>query len=126
MMREGIKRLLVKLGFGWVFGSGEEIEALSLSEIEPIFLTGNFDTGVALGEYSISGGVTRKRTQLGYLLHKFKYEQDRQAGKILAVLASDFIKAHPLLRSSELILTVPPSFKSRAFDPTSFMAERIE
>ena len=63
---------------------------------------------------------------MGHLLHRFKYEQDRHAGMLLADLASDFINNQVLLKSADLLLTVPPSFKSRSFDPVSFMAERIE
>jgi len=59
-------------------------------------------------------------------LHKFKYEQDRHAGMILTDLASDFINSQILLKSCDLMLTVPPSFKSRSFDLVSFVAERIE
>ncbi|KPL01331.1 MAG: hypothetical protein AMJ91_00185 [candidate division Zixibacteria bacterium SM23_73_3] len=63
---------------------------------------------------------------MGDLLHKFKYEQDRHAGMILADLASDFINGQILLKASDLILTVLPSFRSRPFDPVYFVAERIE
>jgi|GEM_PF-2095216 len=126
MQTGGVKKLLDRFGFGWVFSSREEIKTISLSNIKPIPLLGNFDLGFALGEYSRSESAKRKRTNVGHLLHKFKYEQNRQAGMILADLASDFINSQILLKSSDLMLTIPPSFKSRSFDPVSFVAERIE
>ncbi len=126
MQTGSVKKLLDRFGFGWVLGSGEEIEAVSLSDIKPIPLSGNFDTGFALGEYNILDSGKRKRTIVGNLLHKFKYEQNSHAGTILADLASGFINSHTLLKSSDLMLTIPPSFKSRSFDPVSFVAERIE
>ena len=115
-----------RFGFGWILSSTEEIKAVSLSDIEPVPLFGNFDLGFALGEYSILAGGKRKRTKVGDLLHKFKYEQNRHAGVILADLASDLISSQIVLKSADLMLTIPPSFKSRSFDPVSFIAERIE
>ncbi len=122
----GIKKPLDRFGFGWILSSTEEIKAVSLSDIEPVPLSGNFDLGFALGEYSIKESAKRKKTKVGDLLHKFKYEQNRHAGMILTDLASDFINSQILLKSSDLMLTIPPSFRSRSFDPVSFIAERIE
>jgi hypothetical protein len=122
----GVRNLLNKFGFGWILGSDEETITIPLSDIKPIPLWGNFDSGFALGEYSISESGKRKRTKVGDLLHKFKYEQNRQAGIILADLASDFINSQIILKSSDLMLAIPPSFRSRSFDPVSFVAERIE
>ena len=122
----GIKKLLDRFGFGWILSSTEEIKAISLSDIEPVPLSGNFDLGFALGEYSIKESAKRKKTKVGDLLHKFKYEQNRHAGMILTDLASDFINSQILLKSSDLMLTIPPSFRSRSFDPVSFIAERIK
>lgn len=126
MQAVGLKKLFDKLGFGWIISSQEKVRKVALSDINPIHLWGNFDSGFALGEYSLKRSVERKKTKVGELLHKFKYEQDRHAGEILADLASDFINSHTLLKSSDLILTVPPSFKSRSFDPVPFLTERIE
>lgn len=79
-----------------------------------------------MGEYSLSENNRRKRTIIGTLLHQFKYEHDRGTGEVLVELASDFINSQLLLRSCDLMFTVPPSFRSRSLDPVSFLAERIE
>ncbi len=126
MQPGSVKKLLDRFGFGWILSSTEEIKAVSLSDIEPVPLSGNFDLGFALGEYSIKESAKRKRTKVGDLLHKFKYEQNRHAGMILTDLASDFINSQILLKSADLMLTIPPSFRSRSFDPVSFIAERIK
>ena len=126
MQLSGAKKLSDRFGFSWIFGSEEEIKKIDLSEIEPIPLSGNFNSGFALGEYRISESAKRKRTKVGSLLHKFKYEQDRRAGELLADLASDFIESQIPLKSTNLMLTVPPSFRSRSFDPVSFLAKRIQ
>lgn len=121
-----MKKLFDKLGFGWIISSQEEVKKVALSDIKPIPLLGNFDSGFALGEYRALKSAKREKTTVGYLLHEFKYEQNHHAGMILADLASDFINSQILLKSSNLILTIPPSFKSRSFDPVSFLTERIE
>jgi hypothetical protein len=126
MQAVSLKKLFDKLGFGWIISSQEEVKKVALSDIKPIPLLGNFDSGFALGEYSISEIGRRKRTKVGNLLHKFKYEQNSHAGMILADLVSDFINSQIFLKSSDLMVTVPPSFRSRSFDPVSFLAERIE
>jgi len=45
---------------------------------------------------------------------------------ILADLASAFINSRLTLKSADLMLIIPPSFKSRSFDPVSFLAESTE
>lgn len=127
MQHTGVRNLLDKFGFGWILGSVPETKAISLSDIKPIPLFGNFDSGFALGEYSMKESEKKRRkTTGGHLLHRFKYEQDHHAGMLLADLASDFINNQILLKSADLLLTVPPSFKSRYFDPISFVVHRIE
>lgn len=115
-----------KLGFGWALNLEEEISPVFLSDITPVPLVGNFDSGFALADYSVGQGANRRRTNVGELVHRFKYQGNRRAGMILADLASDFINGRSCLRSCDVMLTVPPSFKSRALDPVSLVAERIE
>jgi hypothetical protein len=43
----GIKRLLDKVGFGWFIAPSDKPEAISLSDVTPIPLRGNFDLGFA-------------------------------------------------------------------------------
>ena len=49
-----------------------------------------------------------------------------RAGFVLAGLLCDFIRTRRLFCSCDLLLTVPPSFISRPFDPVSFLAEEVE
>jgi predicted amidophosphoribosyltransferase len=121
-----MKKLFEKLGFGWVLNPAEETQPVSLSDLNPAPLSGRFDSGFALADYSVIQGAERKRTRVGDLFHKFKYEGNRRAGLILADAACDFISAHDSFRSSDVMLTVPPTFKSRSLDPVTLVAERIE
>jgi hypothetical protein len=47
MRAGGIKRLLDKVGFGWVIAPSEKLETISISDVTPIPLWGNFDLGFA-------------------------------------------------------------------------------
>ncbi len=119
------KRILGRLGFGWLFESKQEIEKITLTDLNVIPLKGNFDFGYALGLYSESKNAHREKTPVGGLLQRFKYQFNQDAGVILADLAAEWINSRNLLRSSDFMVTVPPSFTSRPFDPISFLAERI-
>jgi predicted amidophosphoribosyltransferase len=121
-----LKRVLGKVGLGWMVPSPDEPYQISLSDVRPINLTGNFDSGFALGRYSCGRERARKRTPLGQVLHRFKYEQDRRAGLVLARLLCDFIRTWRAFSSCDLLITVPPSYTSRPFDPVSFLAEEVE
>jgi predicted amidophosphoribosyltransferase len=119
------KRFLDRLGLGWLFESKQEIEKIALTDLNVIPLKGSFDSGYALGLYSEPKNAHREKTPIGELLHRFKYQFDQDAGVILADLAAELINRQNLLRTSNFIVTVPPSFTSRPFDPVSFLAERI-
>jgi competence protein ComFC len=119
------KRFLDSLGFGWLLNSQQKIEKIPLNHPNLIPLKGNFDWGYALGQYSESKEGHPEKAQVGRLLYRFKYRFDRKAGVILADLVAELINSRNLLKSSDLIVTVPPSFTSRPFDPVSFLAERI-
>jgi len=121
-----VRRIFGKCGMDFFLSASAKVESISLSEIEPVVLDGVFDEGFALGEYSRWDTLPRKRTKLGILIHSFKYEQNRHSGELLSGLVSEFINSNLILKSADLILTVPPSFKSRPFDPVSFIAERVK
>jgi predicted amidophosphoribosyltransferase len=119
------KRILDRLGLGWLFESKQEIEKITLTDLSIIPLKEDFDFGYALGLYSEPKNAHREKTPVGGLLYRFKYQFNQDAGAILADLAVELINRQNLLRSSDFIVTVPPSFTSRPFDPISFLAERI-
>ena len=103
------KRFLDSLGFGWLLNTQQKIGKIPLNHTDLIPLKGNFDWGYALGRYSESKEVQPEKTYVGRLLYRFKYRFDRDAGVILADLAAELINSRNLLRSSDLIFTVPPS-----------------
>jgi ATP-dependent DNA helicase RecQ len=124
MIANDARKVLHGLGFGWLLNPEQKIENLSLSGLNVIPLNGDFDSGYALGQYSEAARHAEK-TQVGTLLHRFKYRFDPDAGTILADSVAELINSRSLLKSADLIVTVPPSFTSRPFDPISFLAERI-
>jgi competence protein ComFC len=119
------RKLMSSLGFGWLLEAQQKIEKLSLSDLNVIPLLGNFDSGYALGQYSERVDAQTGKTKVGELLHRFKYQFDRDAGTQLAYLATELINRESLLRSSDFIVAVPPSFTSRPFDPISYLTERV-
>ena len=125
MLAHDARKIISGLGFGWFLKPGQRIERLSLLSLNVIPLLGNFDFGCALGHYSEQVGAQIEKTQVGELLHRFKYQFDRDAGAELADLAIELIKGQSLLKSSDFVVTVPPSFTSRPFDPISYLAERV-
>jgi ComF family protein len=125
MLVNDARKLVSSLGFGWLFNPGLKIEKLSLSDLNVTPLWGNFDSGYALGQYSQRVGAQTEKTKVGELLHRFKYQFDRDAGAQLADLATELINRERVLRSSDFIVAVPPSFTSRPFDPVSYLAQRV-
>ncbi|MCK4384965.1 MAG: ComF family protein [candidate division Zixibacteria bacterium] len=125
MLANDASKILSGLGFGWLLKPDQKIEKLPLSSLNVIPLLGSLDFGFALGQYSEPKGSQTEKTQVGRLLYGFKYQFDQSAGVILADLAAELINSQNLLKSSDFIVTVPPSFTSRPFDPVSFLAERI-
>lgn len=122
---DNTKKFLGNLGFGGLFESEKETEKIALSDLNLIPLEGSFDFGYALGHYSDRTSAHTEKTQIGKLLHRFKYQFNQDAGVILANLVAELINSSNLFKSSDLMLTVPSSFTSRPFDPVSFLAENI-
>jgi predicted amidophosphoribosyltransferase len=120
-----LRKALDKVGLGWICPLPDELPELCLSDVKAIYLEGNFDLGFALGNHSRGRGEERRRTPLGELVHRFKYERDGKAGALLAHVLAGFVLSLSQLSSSDVIITVPPSFRSRPFDPVSFLAEEV-
>lgn len=125
MLVTDARKVLNSLGFGWLLKSDQQAENPSLSSLNVIPLMGDFDLGYALGQYSEWVGAHTDKTQIGRLLHRLKYQFDQTSGIILADLATELINSRNLFKSSDLMVTVPPSFTSRPFDPVSFLAEKV-
>jgi hypothetical protein len=120
MLAENARKIMSDLGFGWLLEPDHKVEKLSLSSLNVIPLAGSFDSGYALGRYSEQAGAQTEKTQVGELLYGFKYQSDRDAGAKLADLAIELINRQSLLRSSDFMVVVPPSFTSRPLDRSPF------
>jgi predicted amidophosphoribosyltransferase len=120
---------------GWI----RVLEVLGLKEKAPTKVR-NFFIGNELGVFSLKGKFfygfsldvhrtslesEHKRTQIGELVYRFKYKYEKGSGLILADLVEKAIREREELNSAEKILTVPPSFTSRPFDPVSFLTEEV-
>lgn len=120
-------------------GWGRVLKVLGLKEKAPtnvrgsftendlvvFLLKGKFFSGFSLDVHRKSLESECKRTQVGELVYRFKYKYEKDCGLKLAGLMERLIKEKEELNSADIILTVPPSFTSRPFDPVSFLAEKV-
>jgi ComF family protein len=115
--------VLKSLGWEWILPK-KEIQ-LSLSELNIIELSGDFDLGYSLSSHSCLRKSDKKRTKMGELVYRFKYKFDKQSGEKLADLVIEFLEKNQNFKNTDVLITVPPSFSSRPFDPLTFLAQRI-
>jgi ATP-dependent DNA helicase RecQ len=87
-----------------------------LSRPHPRPLIGSWQEGWALGFHSGFGGADWKRSPVGDLTYRLKYESDATAVQPLVDQALAVCKEHPALVSVDGLVAVPPSV-SRSFDP---------
>ena len=128
------KKTLSSLGLEWIYNlpafwrdPSDKPKTITLSSedlnISP--LQGFFDLGLTLDQHSHPIDSNHKRTKIGEMVYRFKYRFEKELSSPLANIVSEIIKSNSILNSAELILTVPPSFTSRPFDPLSILAEKI-
>lgn len=109
----------------------KETPPTSINELCPedrlkIFsLKGKYFSGYALDEHREPLESEHKRTYVGELVYRFKYKYEKECGLKLADLVERLIREKEELNSAKIILTVPPSFTSRPFDPISFLTQEI-
>jgi len=115
---------LAKSVLKYVSGLWREREALpqlSYQDCSVLPLHGSgFDSGFCLGDYSYENS---ERTQLGKLIYRFKYKESQEAGNILADLTGELIKEK--FTTVDTLITVPPSFTPRVFQPLDFLAAQV-
>jgi len=104
--------------------------------INPINLHGNWIEGFALGLHTISSEFLgsdefghevfdTKRSEIGELLYRLKYQSDKSSVKEIVEAAVDFLVNKWKISSVlDAILPVPPS-KIRAFQPVLYVAREI-
>ena len=104
-----------------------------MAAINPKKITGNWVSGYALDVHTLSSihvGINEfghdvfdtKRSELGELLYRLKYNGDRSAAAEIVTAAAAFVK--PSLRKFDLIVPVPPSGE-RALQPVILLANGI-
>jgi predicted amidophosphoribosyltransferase len=95
-----------------------------LSGPHPFALKGPWDIGWALDYHSRYVGATWERGELGQLLYRLKYKQDKSVLSDLAAQLSAFAKGRPPLMEVEAIVPVP-STSQRGIDPVSSLARAL-
>jgi len=87
-----------------------------LSSPHPRPLKGNWQVGFALDFHSSFRGAEWKRSPIGDLVYRLKYQDDRSVLPLLVEHTLALFAAHPEMTDFELIVPVPPS-TPRPFDP---------
>ena len=115
---------LTKSVLQFISGLWRETEALprlSYQDCSILPLHGSrFDSGFCLGDYSYENS---EKTVLGKLVYQFKYRANQETGQVLANLVSELVKDK--FASAEVLVSVPPSFTPRIFQPADFLAEKV-
>ncbi len=103
-------------------------------QINPKKISGNWTEGFALDFHSLSSEYigddeygrpqfATTRSEIGELLYRLKYQEDKSVIGDIITTASEFIKSTnwPV----DIIIPVPPSRRGRAFQPVPRLAEGI-
>ncbi|MFQ6091588.1 MAG: RecQ family ATP-dependent DNA helicase [bacterium] len=101
-----------------------EIESF-LASARPKPLKGLFDQGYALDFNSRFVGSEWKRTEMGDLVHRFKYELKREVVGALVEKVTEFLRRHRDFLKVDYIVPVPPSIKDRPYDPVLLLTEEL-
>lgn len=92
-----------------------------LARPHPRPLPGPWQEGWSLGFHSGFGGSDWKRSQVGDLAYRLKYEGDAEAVQPLVDVAAALCREHPALANVDAIVPIPPSVQ-RAADPVSLFS----
>ncbi|HUS69914.1 MAG TPA: hypothetical protein VM075_03960 [Anaerolineae bacterium] len=94
-------------------------------------VSGTWDRGWVLDLHTLSsvplpdGGFDTVYTEVGELLYRLKYKQDRGAVRPIAAAAVRFLAVRGVVSSFESIIPVPPSQLDRPFQPVAELALSI-
>lgn len=104
--------------------------------LNPIKIYGTWDEGIALDNhmlksiflgYDVNGKerFENTRTEIGELIYKFKYKKDRESLIKLMNLMKDVLDKWQLKDKIDIVIPVPPSNKSREYQPVFEIAKEI-
>jgi hypothetical protein len=103
---------------------GEDSVAVFLSRPHPRRLDGPWQEGWALGFHSGFGGADWKRSPVGDLTYRLKYEGDPAAAQPLVEQALAVCRAHAAMAGIDALVAVAPSV-TRSFDPVTAIVEGL-
>jgi ATP-dependent DNA helicase RecQ len=95
-----------------------------LARAHPRRLEGPWRNGWALGFHSGFGGADWKRSDVGDLTYRLKYEGDAAAIQPLVAQAADVCREHAALAAADAVVAVPPT-QARQLDPVGAFAQAL-
>jgi len=104
--------------------------------INPIRLRGNWDEGYAIDLHTISSiyigdnafghpEYDTSRSKIGEMVYQLKYKFKREVAYDIIELIDPFLHSWHALKLVDVVIPVPPSTKSRDFQPVYLIAELI-
>ena len=104
--------------------------------LNPSRIYGTWDEGIVLDNHMLKSvflgydengkeKFENTRTEIGELIYKFKYKNDRESLPKIMVLIKDILDKWQLKEKIDVVIPVPPSNKTRAYQPVFEIAKEI-
>jgi predicted amidophosphoribosyltransferase len=120
-----LENVLESLGLAWILPEQKKKIELCFPDLNIVELKGIFDLGFSLSSHSCLIKSERNRTKMGEAVYQFKYKFNQECGDKIVDVVIEFLKSNQYLREAEVLVTVPPSFSSRPFEPLIYLAQRV-
>ena len=104
--------------------------------LNPSRIYGTWDEGIVLDNHMLKSvflgydengkeKFENTRTEIGELIYKFKYKTDRESLPKIMDLIKDILDKWQLKEKIDVVIPVPPSNKTRAYQPVFEIAKEI-
>lgn len=104
--------------------------------LNPVRIYGAWDEGIVLDNHMLKSiflgydengkeKFENTRTEIGELLYKFKYQKDRESLSKIINLLTDILDKWKLEDKIDMVISVPPSNKTREYQPVFEIAKEI-
>ena len=104
--------------------------------LNPVRIYGTWDEGIVLDNHMLKSvflgydengkeQFENTRTEIGELIYKFKYQKDKSCLPRIMDLIRDILDKWNLKEKIDIVIPVPPSNKTREYQPVFEMAKEI-
>lgn len=104
--------------------------------LNPVRIYGTWDEGIVLDNHILKSvflgydengkeKFENTRTEIGELIYKFKYQKDKESLPKIMNLIKDILDKWQLKEKIDIVIPVPPSNKTREYQPVFEIAKEI-